>query len=125
MLPTLLKNIDNNDIGSQIGEACEPGLFLIRDHCVDVCPDGWFPLQQRCEVCHRTCASCHGGEENSCTECYHGFQLLDGVCAKNGELDTSPHLLPGIVSRIRYCQVPSYSTMEGSRVQILQRLVDT
>lgn len=64
-------------------------MFYLRDQCVDECPDGYFGQRQSnlyfaCKACHYTCAACTGAHNSSCTECYVGSQLHNGLCVKAG-----------------------------------------
>ncbi|KAL4434899.1 hypothetical protein ABPG74_021238 [Tetrahymena malaccensis] len=46
------------------------------------CPSGYWDqgVFEICPSCYRTCAQCINGDQNQCTACKVGYQLINGAC---------------------------------------------
>ncbi|KAL4482617.1 hypothetical protein ABPG73_021277 [Tetrahymena malaccensis] len=60
--------------------SCLKDYFMYKDStCVDICPDGYFPNQNKqCELCSGYCKTCTNFSQ--CTTCNYGLYELDGKC---------------------------------------------
>ena len=48
---------------------CISSKFLHKGSCVDICPSGYYGLDNICTKCHLACTSCYGGTYKECMEC--------------------------------------------------------
>eukprot|EP01022_Parablepharisma_sp_SALTPOND_P028562 TRINITY_DN71152_c0_g1_i1.p1 TRINITY_DN71152_c0_g1~~TRINITY_DN71152_c0_g1_i1.p1 ORF type:complete len:1645 (-),score=40.75 TRINITY_DN71152_c0_g1_i1:653-5587(-) len=55
--------------------SCQPGLLLHKGQCVEVCPDGTFPLGPICAECTPPCKDCLSLSE--CTTCMAPYYKVD------------------------------------------------
>ncbi|KCV68399.1 hypothetical protein H696_04692 [Fonticula alba] len=63
-------------------ECSAPGLLQLDGHCVDACPDSFFPQAgRRCVRCHGACHACAGPGPGDCLSCPAGLVALSLVAA--------------------------------------------
>ncbi|CAD8093460.1 unnamed protein product [Paramecium primaurelia] len=79
-------------IGNDIQEciSCSLGLFLQKlqesdssGKCLQNCNQNYYPdtIDNKCKLCHSTCITCQGSEENDCLSCSGSLMFMGGICS--------------------------------------------